>query len=49
MQLTGKKKVEMGMDNIKLRMVPLYKEDENKIIEIVNYNLDWIARSIADL
>lgn len=47
--LTGKKAVKTGMDKIKLRLVHVYKEDENKIIEIISNNLDWSARTIADL
>lgn len=48
-QLTGKKAIETGMDKIKLRLVHVYKEDENKVIEIISNNLDWSARTIADL
>lgn len=48
-QLNGKKAVETGMDKQQLRLVHVYKEDENKVIEIVTNNLDWTARTIADL
>jgi hypothetical protein len=37
------------MDKIKLRLVHVYKADENKVIEIISNNLDWSARTIADL
>lgn len=47
--LTSKKAVKTGMDKIKLRLVHVYKEDENKVIEIICNNLDWSARTIADL
>jgi hypothetical protein len=47
--LTGKKAVGTGMDKIKLRLVHVYKADENKVIEIISNNLDWSARTIADL
>ena len=47
--LTGEKAVDTGMNKIKLRLVHVYKEDENKVIEIVSNNLDWSARTIADL
>lgn len=47
--LTSKKAVKTGMDQIKLRLVHVYKEDENKVIEIICNNLDWSARTIADL
>jgi IS4 transposase len=29
--------------------VSVYKEDENKVIHIITNNLDWTARTIADL
>jgi len=48
-QLTGTKAVETGMDKIQLRLVHVYKEDENKVIEIISNTLDWSARTIADL
>jgi hypothetical protein len=32
----------------KLRLVHVYKQDENKVIETIN-NLEWSARTIADL
>lgn len=47
--LTGKKAVDTGMDQVKLRLVHVYKEEENKVIEIITNNLDWSARTIADL
>ena len=47
--LNGKKAIETGIDKQKLRLVHVYKEDENKVIEIVTNNLDWSARTIADL
>src|SRR5690606_28316897 len=47
--LTGTKASTSGMSDIKLRLVHVYKEDENKTIEIITNNLDWEARTIADL
>lgn len=47
--LTGDKAIKEGMDNVKLRLVHVYKEDENKVIEIISNNLEWSARTIADL
>lgn len=47
--LTGKKAVDTGMVKVKLRLVHVYKEDENKVVEIITNNLDWSARTIADL
>jgi len=47
--LTGDRAIKEGMDNIELRLVHVYKEDENKVIEIISNNLEWSARTIADL
>src|SRR5690606_14987886 len=47
--LTGTKASTSGMSDIKLRLVHVYKEDENKTIEIITNNLDWEARTTADL
>ena len=48
-ELTSKKAVESGINTQKLRLVHVYKEDENKTIEIITNQLDWSARTIADL
>jgi IS4 transposase len=48
-QLTGKKAQECGVDQIELRIVHVYKEDENKVIEIITNKLNRKARTIADL
>ena len=37
------------MNEHKLRVVSLYKEDDNKVIHIITNNLDWTARTIVDL
>lgn len=47
--LSSKKAEETGIKNHKLRLVKVYKEDENKVISIITNNLDWSARTIADL
>lgn len=47
--LSSAKAKEKGMDTHKLRLVHVYKEDEQKIIEIVTNNLNWKAATIADL
>lgn len=47
--LTGAKAIETGINQIKLRRMAVYKEDENKVIEIITNQLDWKARTIADL
>jgi len=48
-QLTSDKAKEAGMDTCKLRLVHVYKEDENKVIEIITNNLDWSASTITAL
>jgi IS4 transposase len=47
--LTGAKAVDVGINNEHLRLVHVYKEDENKVIVIITNQLDWTARTIADL
>ena len=49
LMLQRAKAVETGINEIKLRRVAVYKEDENKVIEIITNQLDWKARTIADL
>ena len=48
-QLISPKAKEVGIDRQKLRLVHVYKEDENKVIEIITNQLDWEAATIADL
>ena len=48
-RLTGIKAVESGMDKELLRRVVVYKEDENKTIEVICNNLEWSAATIAEL
>ncbi|HRO75131.1 MAG TPA: IS4 family transposase [Crocinitomicaceae bacterium] len=48
-ELYSKKAEESGIHKQKLRLVHVYKEDENKVIEIITNNLEWEARTIADL
>lgn len=47
--LTGVKAIETKINEHKLRLVSVYKADENKVIHIITNNLDWTARTIADL
>jgi hypothetical protein len=47
--LTGQKAKETGINQHKLRRIVVYKDVENKIIEIITNQLDWIVRTIADL
>ena len=48
-QLTSKKAIKTKINEQKLRIVSVYKEDENKVIQIITNNLTWSARTIADL
>jgi len=48
-QLTSKKAIKTKINGQKLRLVSVYKEDENKVIQIITNNLTWTARTIADL
>ena len=34
---------------VELRLVHVYKPDQNKVIEVITNQLDWQARTIADL
>ena len=47
--LSSDKAIEKGINMHKLRLVKVYKEDENKVIEIITNNLEWSSRTIADL
>jgi IS4 transposase len=47
--LNSKKAIATGINAHKLRLVLVYKEDENKGIEIITNNSEWSARTIADL
>jgi len=47
--LNSNKAKEKGLDKIPLRLVQVYKEDENKVIKIITNQLKWDARTVADL
>jgi len=47
--LSSKKAIKTGINEVRLRLVHVYKEDGNKVIEIIADQLDWTARTIADL
>ena len=47
--LSSKKAVKTGINQVPLRLIHVYKPDENKVIEIITNQLDWTARTIADL
>ena len=48
-QLSSDKAIKSNIGKQKLRLVSVYKEDENKVIHIITNQLDWKARTIADL
>src|SRR5699024_7066027 len=47
--LTGQAAVEASIDQIKLRRIAIYKEEGNKVIEVITNNLDWSAATIGEL
>lgn len=47
--LNSDKAKESGISEEKLRLIHVYKEDENKVIEIITNQLEWKAETIADL
>ena len=47
--LSGVKAEQTGINKHTLRLISVYKEDENKVIQIITNQLDWQARTIADL
>ena len=47
--LSNPKARNTGLATQKLRLVHVYKEGENKVIQIITNQLDWTARTIADL
>ena len=48
-RLTSKRAVKTGIVEHKLRLVHVYKEDENKVIAIITNQLDWEYNTIAEL
>lgn len=47
--LSGQAAKKAGIDQVQFRRVAIYKEDENKVIEVITNNLDWEAATIAEL
>lgn len=47
--LSGQTAKKAGIDQILLRRVAIYNEDDNKVIEVITNNLDWQACTIAQL
>lgn len=48
-RLTSQKAFESGITEQELRLVHVYKEDENKVIEIITNQLEWDALTISEL
>jgi len=48
-KLTSMQAIKTKISEQKLRLVSVYKKDENKVIQIITNNLEWTARTIADL
>jgi IS4 transposase len=48
-QLTSVRAIETGISEHKLRLIHVYKEDENKVIAIITNQLDWEYNTIAAL
>ena len=48
-RLNSPKAKSCGINKHQLRLVHVYKEDENKVIEIITNQLEWEAITIADL
>jgi len=47
--LNSDKAIQIGINTKKLRLVYVFKEDENKVIEIITNQLDWEAATISQL
>lgn len=47
--LSGQAAIKAGMDKVKLRRIAIYKEEGNKVIEVITNNTDWPAATIAEL
>lgn len=48
-QLTSNRAIKTGISEHKLRLVHVYKEDQNKVITIITNQLDWEYNTIAQL
>ncbi len=46
---SSKKAKESGINRVPMRRIAIYKEDEDKTIEIICNNLEWSATTIAEL
>lgn len=48
-RLNSDKTAEKGIDKYELRLVHVYKEDDNKVIAIITNQLEWEYNTIAEL
>jgi hypothetical protein len=48
-RFTSKEAQKAGIEGKIFRLVTVYKADENKVIQIITNQLDWQARTVADL
>jgi len=48
-QLSGQKAKESGINHHQLRLIHVYKPDENKVIVIITDQIEWKARTIAEV
>lgn len=48
-RLTSPKAIKTGISEYDLRLVHVYKQDENKVIVIITNQLEWEYKTIADL
>lgn len=48
-RLNSNKAIKTGINKHELRLVHVYKEDENKVIEVITNQLDWEYNTIAAL
>ena len=48
-RLCLKKAIEIGIAEQQMRKTDVFKEDEDKVIEIITNQLNWSARTIVDL
>ena len=48
-KFTSKEAMKAGLEGHIFRLVTVYKEDENKVIQVITNQIDWQAITIADL
>jgi hypothetical protein len=48
-RLTGKPVIKTKMNQVRLRRIVVYIEEDNRTIEIITNNMDWKASTIAEL